>query len=143
MKVWLTMIALLVTLATTATVRSQQRDAGDPHEWMPPKEQAARANPLETRPDLAAGGRKLFQQRCAQCHGDDGSGTSRAPDLTRRTVQSQSDGALYWRISSGNAYTGMPTFSYLPELQRWQIVLHLRTLTTTAATPSRSVTALR
>jgi hypothetical protein len=26
----------------------------------------------------------------------------------------------------GNAYAGMPTLSFLPEIQRWQLVLHLR-----------------
>jgi len=109
---------------------------GDPDAWTPPSEAARKANPLAARPDLSAGGRKLFQQRCAQCHGDDATGTSLAPDLTRRVVQSQSDGALFWRISGGNAHTGMPSFSYLPELQRWQLVLHLRTLPATPATAS-------
>lgn len=36
------------------------------------------------------------------------------------------DGALFWKISSGNAHEGMPAFSFLPELQRWQLVLQLR-----------------
>jgi len=43
-------------------------------------------------------------------------------------VQVQSDGALYWKITGGNTRGGMPTFSFLPELQRWQLVMHLRTL---------------
>jgi hypothetical protein len=53
-------------------------------------------------------------------------------------VQAQSDGALFWRISAGNAYDGMPSFSYLPELQRWQLVLHLRTLTSPATSALQS-----
>ena len=64
--------------------------------------------------------------RCTMCHGDDGRGTARAPDLTGRDVQDQTDGELFWKISTGNAHAGMPTFSFLPALQRWQLVLYLR-----------------
>jgi hypothetical protein len=43
-------------------------------------------------------------------------------------VQVQTDGALFWKISTGNTRKGMPAFSFLPEAQRWQLVLRLRTL---------------
>jgi mono/diheme cytochrome c family protein len=97
-------------------------------DWIAPESNASRSNPLAARPDAAAGGAKLFRQRCTTCHGRDGSGTARAPDLALPEVQAQTDGALFWKISSGNARQGMPTFSFLPEPQRWQLVLHLRTL---------------
>jgi mono/diheme cytochrome c family protein len=128
----LALIGMLVGCATTA--RSQQAARHESHDWTPPSDAAGKANPLAGRTELAAGGQKLFRQRCAQCHAEDGIGSPRAPDLTRRAVQAQSDGALFWRISAGNAYAGMPSFSYLPELQRWQLVLHLRTMTSTATT---------
>jgi len=51
-----------------------------------------------------------------------------AADLQLPVVQSQSDGALFWKITNGNPDRGMPSFSRLPELQRWQLVLYLRTL---------------
>jgi hypothetical protein len=35
---------------------------------------------------------------------------------------------VFWEIGSGNAYAGMPTFSFLPEAQRWRLVLHVREL---------------
>jgi mono/diheme cytochrome c family protein len=123
-----TLLAAFVTAARPEQSSHGRGKHGDSDAWTPPTEAARKTNPLAGRSELAAGGRKLFQQRCAQCHGDDAAGTSLAPDLTRRVVQSQSDGALYWRISGGNAHTGMPSFSYLPELERWQVVLHLRTL---------------
>jgi len=96
--------------------------------WVAPPKAAARTNPLAGRPDTAFGGAKVFQERCTECHGEDGRGTSRAPNLADPDVQKQSDGALFWKISSGNTREGMPTFSFLPELQRWQIVLHVREL---------------
>ena len=85
-------------------------------------------NPFAGRTDAAAGGRKVFHQRCASCHGGDGRGTPKAPNLTDGDVPTQTDGALFWKISHGNAHTGMPAFSFLPEPQRWQLILHLRAL---------------
>ena len=96
------------------------------HDWVAPAKDAAKVNPLANRPETALGGQKVFQQRCSTCHGDAGHGTTKAPDLTGRDVQAQSDGALFWKITGGNSHQGMPAFSFLPELQRWQLVLHLR-----------------
>jgi ubiquinol-cytochrome c reductase cytochrome c subunit len=108
-------------------VLGQQRHVAD-HDsrWTSPPDQAAKTNPLTNRAETVAGGKKLFQQRCATCHGQDASGTAKAPNLTGSTVQRQSDGALFWKITSGNTRSGMPTFSFLPPLQRWQLVLYLR-----------------
>jgi hypothetical protein len=59
-------------------------------------------------------------------------------------VQAQTDGALFWKISGGNSHQGMPAFSFLPDPQRWQLVLHLRAIATPAArsSPSRDPTRL-
>jgi mono/diheme cytochrome c family protein len=102
-------------------------DAG----WNAPSDAAARVNPLAGRTELAAGGKKVFSQRCAECHGADARGTDKAPDLTAPEVQAQPDGALFWKITSGNSRSGMPSFSNLTEPQRWQVVLYLRQGTTT------------
>lgn len=110
-----------------ATVRSAQVRGRDPS-WTAPEKAVAKANPFADRPDTAAGGRKIFQQRCTTCHSEDGRGTNRGPDLRAPDVQAQTDGALFWKIGGGNTRTGMPSFSFLPEAQRWQLVLHLRAL---------------
>ena len=103
-----------------------QQDPG----WRAPAEAAARPNPLAKRPEAAAGGEKLFKRNCVECHGDNGSGLEKkhAADLQLPTVQQQSDGTLFWKITNGNPDRGMPSFSRLPELQRWQLVLYLRKL---------------
>jgi len=101
----------------------------DPN-WRAPSEAAARPNPLASKPQAAAGGRKLFIRNCVECHGSDGAGIEEkhAADLQLPMVQSQSDGTFFWKITNGNSRRGMPSFSKLPELQRWQIVLYIRTL---------------
>jgi mono/diheme cytochrome c family protein len=101
----------------------------DPN-WRVPAEAAARPNPLAQRSQLVAGGKKLFLRNCAECHNQDGSGIVKkhAADLQLRVVQAQSDGALFWKITNGNPDRGMPSFSKLPELERWQLVLYLHML---------------
>jgi mono/diheme cytochrome c family protein len=95
-------------------------------DWVAPDNAVARINPLAGRSDVVAGGGRLFHERCGTCHGEDARGTMRAPALRKASVEAQSDGALFWKISSGNTRTGMPSFSFLPQLQRWQLVLYLR-----------------
>src|SRR5262245_46449339 len=95
-------------------------------EWIAPASETAKVNPLAGRSDAITGGGKLFRERCSTCHGDDARGTPRAPGLTKAAVQAQTDGALFWKISSGNTRTAMPAFSFLPRVQRWQLVLFLR-----------------
>ena len=104
--------------------------------WHAPEEAAGRQNPLSSKPHLAAGGRKLFIRNCVECHGADGAGLEKkhSANLQLPIVQQQSDGTLFWKITNGNANRGMPPFSKLPELQRWQIVLYIRTLKSLTAT---------
>ena len=99
-------------------------------QWKPPSQAVNKRNPLAGRPELAAGGRKLFVRHCVECHGRDGRGVwkKNAADLQLPVVQEQSDGAIFWKITNGNQGRGMPTWSELPELQRWQLVLFVRTL---------------
>ena len=121
------LVAVLWVVIATIRVETEQTRPRDP-EWIAPTSASTQINPLAGRPELSAGGRKLFLEKCSTCHGEDGHGTDRAPDLTAPDARAQSDGALFWKVSSGNTRAGMPTFSFLPALQRWQIVMYLRQL---------------
>ncbi len=124
MKPGLIGFVLLIAVVMAAQNTAYQPDPG----WTPPERAAARANPIAGKPELAAGGRKIFERNCAVCHGKGGEGLRNAADLRLPVVQQQSDGTLFWKITNGNARRGMPPFSGLPEMQRWQVVLYLRTL---------------
>ena len=126
MLIAMLMIAFLKSASCQNT--SYQQDPG----WRPPAGAAARANPLASRPEAVAGGEKLFRRNCVECHGENGAGIAKknSADLRLSIVQQQSDGTLFWKITNGNADRGMPSFSRLPELQRWQLVLYLRKLKT-------------
>jgi mono/diheme cytochrome c family protein len=117
-----TLALLAVAAAIAATIAAAQPQST----WKAPAGADKRTNPLVARPEATEGGRKLFAQRCAVCHGDDATGTRHGPNLTAGPVQRQSDGALFWKITSGNTHSGMPSFSFLPEPQRWQLVNQLR-----------------
>jgi mono/diheme cytochrome c family protein len=129
----LTLMAWIVPLgAQSDHVRERDPD------WTASSKDASRSNPFASQPNAVAGGQKLYGQRCSTCHGPDGLGTSRAPSLKAADVQAQTDGTLFWKIGSGNTRGGMPAFSFLPEAQRWQLVLHLRALAVTRAEPWRT-----
>lgn len=85
-------------------------------------------NPYEQRPDAVQAGKLLFDRHCAQCHGADGRGRGKAPDLHASPVQKAAPGTLFWFLRNGNLKEGMPSWSSLPDQQVWQLVSFLRTL---------------
>ena len=121
-------IAFVSLLLVPPLLSAQNLNYRQDQNWSVPSEAAEKQNPLAEKPDLAAGGKKLFTRNCAECHGPSGQGLKKAANLPLAVVQDQSDGALFWKITNGNPDRGMPSFSRLPELQRWQLVLYLRTL---------------
>jgi mono/diheme cytochrome c family protein len=123
-----TLLVSCFVVVTMSAAIANQTQTSDERRWVAPAAMDAIQNPFKNQRETAAGGKKLFQQRCGICHRDDGTGTSRGPNLTTTRVQDQSDGAIFWKISSGNTRTGMPGFSFLPRAQRWQLVQHIRTL---------------
>ncbi len=109
--------------------------AGRVEPWKAPESARRLANPLAGDRAALDAGRKLFAQQCAPCHGEGGRGDgaagtylpTRPADLTAKAVADQSDGELFWKITSGRA--PMPTFqAMLDDTQRWQLVAYLRAL---------------
>ncbi len=99
---------------------------------------AARArNPIASHPDAWRAGGAHFEDHCAVCHNTDGRGggeigpnlNPRAPDLTSARTQHLTDGQLYYIITNGVRWTGMPAFGqeHTPE-ETWQLVSFIRRL---------------
>ena len=96
-----------------------------------PERARIRRNPLTDDPDAAVAGKKLFEQHCAECHGEaaeGGKGGKKGPSLRAVEVQNATPGTLFWVLTNGVVRRGMPVWSKLPEPQRWQIVRFLKTL---------------
>jgi mono/diheme cytochrome c family protein len=93
-----------------------------------PEKWKARANPLEHDPDAVAAGKKLFGMHCAECHGQTAEGTLRAPTMRSSDVQEATSGAIFWVLTNGVVWHGMPVWSKLPEPMRWQLVTYIKSL---------------
>lgn len=77
----------------------------------------------------AAVGKRTFASTCANCHGLDGRGGERAPDIAERPrVQQLSDAQLFKIIENGIPETGMPAFHSLQGPTIKAVVIYLRTL---------------
>jgi mono/diheme cytochrome c family protein len=113
-----------------------------------PEKARAKRNVMEKDPEAVAAGRLLYEQRCAECHGNAGEGSRRGPSLRAREVQNAEPGAIFWILTNGVVRRGMPVWSKLPEPQRWQLVSYIKSLGTStgklktfsSATPEPSVT---
>lgn len=106
--------------------------------WTAPEAESSKTNPLLGNVRDTKKGESIFKKVCTTCHGADGSGNGAAAkelkpppaDLRSQSVQGQTDGALFWKISEGrNTMAGYKLS--LSATQRWQLVNYLRTLKTT------------
>lgn len=97
---------------------------------VPPADHA-RQNPFRGPQDAqqaSAAGSQLFYNECAKCHGNDGMGKNGRPAVASDRIAHASDGDLFWLMTNGNPWRGMPPWNMLPVKQRWQLVSYLRAL---------------
>lgn len=93
-----------------------------------PEKARTKHNPLENDPQAPVAGRILFEQHCAECHGDAAEGGKKGPSLRASEVQDAAPGAIFWVLTNGVVRKGMPVWSKLPEPQRWQLVTYIKFL---------------
>jgi mono/diheme cytochrome c family protein len=93
-----------------------------------PQRWTEKRNPLEGDERARRAGAKLFARECAPCHGASGQGIGKPPPLNGLNVSGAPPGALFWVLENGSLWHGMPSFSHLPEQQRWQIITFVRGL---------------
>ena len=92
-------------------------------------------NPVAGDAKATAKGQRLYDGYCWTCHGARGKGDGPAADklqahpsdLGSQTVQKQTDGAIFWKLSNGRGEMVAYKQS-LSDNQRWAIVNHIRTL---------------
>ncbi len=103
--------------------------------WAAPTTATEIKNPFADKKDATEKGKVLFNSTCSMCHGNTGKGdgiagiaiTPRPKNLCSDNVQTQTDGALFWKITTGNP----PMASYkipLTDMQRWALVNYIRQL---------------
>lgn len=123
----LTILALSSALGSARKSDAEKRRHGSGLASAP-ESAHARRNPYEGNADALLAGEKLFKRHCAECHGIDARGREHAPPLDSAAVYQAPPGDLFWFLTNGNLWRGMPSWSRLPDAQRWQIVSYLKTL---------------
>jgi cytochrome c oxidase cbb3-type subunit III len=74
-------------------------------------------------------GQSIFTANCSACHGSDGRGGERAPNIaTRREVVSRADADLIRAVQNGVSGTAMPAFGYMGAPKMNAVVQYLRSL---------------
>ena len=111
-------VALAGASLFAATLASQEQKAAPSDKGSP---QAAAAS--------VAAGKQTFETRCAGCHGLDGRGGERAPDIATNTKsQRRSDKDLSHIVERGLPENGMPSFNSLGRDGIANVVSYLRAL---------------
>ena len=102
--------------------------------WEAPAAEKSKKNPLPANAATVAQGKKVAEVNCVACHGAKGKGDGAAAaainpkpaDWTSKKVQAESDGEIFWKLSTGRG--AMPSWKFLPENDRWALVGYIRSL---------------
>ena len=132
----ITLAGLFFTLLMSFT--QVQYSAYEPlpqDKWVAPASADKITNPVNSDANSIASGKRIYKMLCFVCHGPTGKGdgmggtglTPKPTDLTSAEVQSQSDGAIFWKIAEGR--TPMAAYkTSIPEKKRWDLINYIRTL---------------
>jgi mono/diheme cytochrome c family protein len=120
-------LAAVVVLGGAASAQAQAP-------WEAPAAEKAKKNPSPSDAKTVEQGKKVAQINCASCHGAMGKGdgvaaaglSPKPADWTSKKVQAESDGEIFWKISTGRG--AMPSWKHLPEAERWALVRYIRSL---------------
>src|ERR1700737_1781058 len=104
-----------------------------------PRSARLEANPWKATPEILKESRESFLDRCATCHGQDGSGQTtvgrslypKVPDLRSARTQNLTDGQIRYIIRNGVRLTAMPGWARPHDEQSddsWKLVLFIRSL---------------
>jgi mono/diheme cytochrome c family protein len=94
-----------------------------------PTKDHGRVNPLAGNQEAVAAGAIVYRDHCLQCHKADAMGDGhKKPPLRSDRLRSATDGDIEWFLRQGDLGHGMPSWSNLPEAQRWQLIAYLRSI---------------
>ena len=90
-----------------------------------PASAKAMKNPYEGQPTALDAGKTLYARNCLACHGKTLQGTGNVPSLIDGKLKGITQGEVFWFITKGDKDSGMPSWAFLPEEKRWQVVTYV------------------
>ena len=130
-----TVLLSLLPFATLQAVDKKFHDA--------PDSAKATKNPFEGQQAAVDAGKPLYARNCLACHGKAGKGTGNVPSLVDGKLSGVSQGEVFWFITKGDKDNGMPSWAFLPEEKRWQIITYVEALASGKATADRDSGGVR
>jgi glucose/arabinose dehydrogenase len=85
----------------------------------------AMKNPYDGQQSALDAGKTLYSRNCLACHGRALQGTGNVPSLIDGKLKGITQGEVFWFITKGDKDSGMPSWSFLPEEKRWQVVTYV------------------
>jgi glucose/arabinose dehydrogenase len=96
----------------------------------------AMKNPYEGQQSALDAGKTLYTRNCLACHGRALQGTGNVPSLIDGKLKGITQGEVFWFITKGDKDSGMPSWSFLPEEQRWQVVTYVEAVASGKSPPA-------
>ena len=82
-------------------------------------------NPLAGQQAAIDAGKTVYARNCLSCHGRTLQGTGNVPSLNDGKLKGVTAGEVFWFITKGDKDNGMPSWAFLPEDKRWQVVSYV------------------
>ncbi len=129
-QIAITMMTILIFIAAASFTIHQTQTP-----WNAPDKNSKIANPVKADASSISNGKALWAKHCQSCHGKTGKGDgpkaagldTHPGDFSQASVQDQSDGSLFYKISEGRK--DMPSFKKkIPDADDiWSVVNYMRT----------------
>ncbi len=93
-----------------------------------PASAKAQKNPYAGQQAAVDEGKTVYAHNCLACHGKVGKGTGNVPSLVDGKLKGVTAGEVFWFITKGDKDNGMPSWAFLEEGKRWQVVTYVEAL---------------
>jgi glucose/arabinose dehydrogenase len=113
-------LSILFSVATLFAIDKNFHDAPDSSKEL--------KNPYTGQASAVQSGKTLYARNCLACHGRSGQGTGNVPSLVDGKLEGVAQGEVFWFITKGDKDNGMPSWAFLPEKDRWELVSFVETM---------------
>ena len=90
-----------------------------------PASAKAMKNPVAGQQAAIDAGKTVYARNCLACHGKTLKGTGNVPSLVDGKLKGVTEGEIFWFVTRGDKDNGMPSWAFMPEEKRWQVVSYV------------------